>query len=1556
MLRRTRILLGFLLLTGGLLHAQIPQSISIEKTTPNHSQLACVPGQENFAGTVSLGTITAASNDIDLDTMFLCVNDTVGLVHNGDQSLVGDPNPATAAGICYGFYTCAPTISGPADLGTIASDPCIVPETAPGVDFLVILEGNNLNGDITLFNDGTFIDNFNGGNPFLVFWSPVTFDELLDNMDGTFTPEYENGGPCVHTNIDAAVPVVYLSEIQSSNITLGSGATSCSASFDLEGGLPHFDANETYNISVSLSTDPTITGSVVSAPLGHTETAEVSVPQPGIYDVTVSDGKSCPHTFQIDMSACSDPVLLDVADATTEEGTTVCIPITASNFTDIVSFQFVLEYDPTMFNAAAISIDNPNPLLGILPPAGNANPEGNFNVLWADFSSVGVTIPDGEILFEFCLDAVGVNGDVSPVNIISGPSLPIEFVVIDDMLNTFVTSVSSNGGAATIQSSAYTLNITSTDETCLGLNNGSFATTISNGIAPFDYTIFDESNNIINTTTITDADGAFTLTNLAPGTYTIQVEDQTANIISDQVIIVEGVDLDVFISVTPATCNGGEGQMVANAVVNSILINNPGPEYEFEWSTGDVGNTLTGITAGTYSVTLTNTDLMCSESSTDGLPQTAPILFAVNSITDASCSGVEDGALDIDISGGTGSIFNIELQDINGNQISTSTGTNITQAGISDGNYLVIAEDSLMCLDTSIVNIGSTISLELNVTAAQEINCFGDCNGFINVDANTVGGTSNSYTFNWIPAVNSTTTATSTAASDLCAGTYTLELEDDLGCSTSAEYVISEPDVLQAAVVDFQNETCAVGNDGTITVAVSGGVPDYTYDWGALPQSDSIVTGLSAGTYTVTILDNNNCPIELTQDIVAPTPPVINSFDDVALLCNGDTDGILEVFASAGANPINLYSWSTNNSGINLTTQDNLSAGQYIVTVEDEAGCITVDTAEVTQPDVLQIVDFILTSPLCPGLGNGVIQAQVEGGTEPYFYDWSVGIDGFGASINTGSNITAGDYSVTITDFNGCPTVDGNTTLEDPPAITATFINLVDVSCFDASGVPYDGQATAVAEYEDGTVPAQLFSFIWSPSNESTFNQLSSTAVALWQGTNTVSVSDGECTEEFTVEIGAPEELTSEITIDDVSCFGLSDGSAIAQGVGGTNPYTYLWEGTTAGATYENLAAGAYPVQITDDNGCITNAIATVQQPLTPLTGSIDLNSSSAEVSCFGETDGYATVIAQGGNVNQGDIQYVWGPGVSASITSSSAFDLAAGTYTVTIVDAEGCEFPLSFDIGSPDPITFNIPDIQPIPCPGETTTVTVDTAFGGNGTSNLSFTFSIDGGSPQTLGTNINVFPGQHIVTVTEVSDAGCESDTTFVLDGPSEIVLEYDSPIEIELGASETITPSILALTNPINPDSVYWTPADYLSFEDDPLVPTIEPLDDVEYTILAYDINGCAIESELVIEVDKNRNVYIPNIFTPDGDGINDLFQPYVGRGVSRINYFRIYDRWGEMLHERLLVEDDLSQINPAIAWDGTFKGRAMNPGVYVYLAEIEFLDGRVLLYRGDISIVK
>ena len=109
--------------------------------------------------------------------------------------------------------------------------------------------------------------------------------------------------------------------------------------------------------------------------------------------------------------------------------------------------------------------------------------------------------------------------------------------------------------------------------------------------------------------------------------------------------------------------------------------------------------------------------------------------------------------------------------------------------------------------------------------------------------------------------------------------------------------------------------------------------------------------------------------------------------------------------------------------------------------------------------------------------------------------------------------------------------------------------------------------------------------------------------------------------------------------------------------------------------------------------------------------------------------------------------------------------------------------------------------------------------------------------------------------------------------------------------------------------------------------------------------------------IIEVDKNRNIYIPNIFTPNGDGFNSIFQPIAGVGVRKMNYFRVYDRWGAMLHERLEVDgNDLSFENPAVAWDGKFKGKEVNQGVYIYLAEIEFLDGRVLLYRGDVTLVK
>lgn len=1564
MSRKTQLLIGFILLLGGLTQAQIPLSISIEKNTNGHNaQLACTPGQENYAGSASIGSSTASSNDIDLDTTFLCMNDIVNIVHNGDQMLLGDPDPSTPPGVCYGFYNCLPTISGPTDISTIGSDPCLVPNPIPGgsPEFLVFIEGNNLNGDLTLNNTGDLQTNFNGGNPFLIYLSPLTFDELLDLGGGIFTPNYESNGPCAHSNIDSAFAVVYLNEISVQNIDIGpqSDLGNCSASFDLFGGLPQFDSNETYSVSASLSSDPSVTASINTTPAGHGDEIIISVPQAGVYNVEVTDGKACPLSFTLDMSSCTQTVTLSIDDQVVLENETACFPIVVENFNDIVSFQFVISYDPNVANLApgAGALINPNPNLGIAqPPTGFLITEGVYSILWFDFMSNPTSIPDGEVLFEVCLTAVGDLGDQTPVDIVGTQALPIEFGQLnggDDIVSVIV-----DPGTLEISSPNLNLDITTTDLTCFDLDNGTVSVLASGGNSPYEFVCENLAGTFSDQVTIVDPSIPYQLNNLQPDTFLITATENAGAgplTVTDTFIIENGPELSIIISIPNFNiCFGENGDISATPAVNGTSVPSPYPSnYIIEWSNGADQFELSDVPAGVnYSVTLTDTDLMCSATSTDLLPQAPQIQFNTTT-TNATCSGVADGGLQITVSGGTGSTYSIELQDELGNPIANNTGTEIIANNLLEGDYIVIAEDENNCVNSETISVGASTSLQLSISGVPaDIECFGDCDASLAVSAQTIGGISNNYTFDWTDVnglpISSTDLTAQTEVTGLCAGIYNLSLTDDQGCSTNETYEITEPTELIASIDQSLtvNAQCNTGTGGSITVVVGGGTPTYSYDWGALGQTDSIAVNLMQGTYTVTVTDNNNCEVILTEDIIQPTPPLINSVLGSTLECNGDSDGTITADAIATDNPIALYSWSTGNSGISLTTETNLTAGTYTVTVSDTDGCTAVASGEIIEPDSLLIANFDQFPPTCPGDNNGEIAVQVTGGSGSYNYNWS---NNNMNAVNFG--LSAGDYTVTITDaINNCPEIEGSVTLEDPLSINAIIFDTVAVSCAGAVGIDCDGSATASAEYTDGTINPN-FTFNWSSGETTT------TANSLCEGLNSLIVFDGVCSDTFAFEIGAPEPLISTVDITDVSCTGFSDGSATAQGIGGTSPYTYTWVGNVISQTLTDLAAGSYEVTIEDDKGCSVTNVAFVGEPSDPLSASIDASTSSQNVSCFGEADGFVSIAATGGNVSQGNLQYIWGQGITAEINSSSAYGLNSGSFEVTVVDNQGCEFPLTFNIGSPDPITFNIPAIDDILCPGGTTTVTVDNATGGNGASNLFYTFSIDGGAPQTLGTSIEVFPGQHIITVTDISDAGCSSDTTFVIEGLTESVLTYPNPVEIELGGSLTVGPSIAAFNNPLNPDSIFWSPSEFLEFGNDPLEPTITPLDNTVYLVEALDINGCYISAELIVEVDKNRNIYIPNIFTPNGDGFNSIFQPIAGVGVKQMNYFRVYDRWGAMLHERLNVDgNDLTFENPTVAWDGKFRGNEVDQGVYVYLAEIEFLDGRVLLYRGDVTLAK
>lgn len=1531
--------------------AQVPLSI-LSKSAPEGQEgiLACPPGQQNLAGTVAIGPANAQSNDIDLDTMYLCLGDEVLILHNGDGDLSGDPNPLTAPGIGYAFYNCLPTISGP-DKATIGTDPCLV-DNPPPADLFYVATGGNLAGNILFFNDGNLINIFNGGAPALFWWAPITFDALsvipIPPSDTLFQALYENNGPCVNANVDAAFASVYLNAIDISNIAQGGGNTGCVGSFTLNGGLPEWNGSN-YTIDISLVSDPTVKGVVTSGPATHGDQVTFVAPVVGVYQITVEDGKSCGATAQVNVQVCQ-AVVFNMGSATGLPGENVCVDITVENFNGILGSQFTILYDPAVIDLTSIQNFNSN-LAGL--GIGNFNTfPGEILFAWNDFNPAGSNLPDGSVFFSLCFDIIGNLGECSPVDITDNP------LVVEVITPTGLTDVIINNGEICAADNLLDVSITTSPVACPGFSDGEFTITVSGGTTPYEVSWQAagggpvQGPGVINT-----QGGSFTASNLATGNYVVTVSDAgTAPDFIDTVFIDEGPALNVIFTQVAPLCNGGTGSITAVIVLDSVIVVNPGPQYLFQWSNSATTQTISGVTSGLYSVTVTDTISGCVATGPTFLPQTPAITITTGNITDATCTGVADGSISISASGGTPGNpvpYTFFWPGVAGG--TTQTGTTSTVTSLLDGVYTVQVTDGNGCMASTQITVEASKELTLTTLAENDISCNGICDGSISVQAGTIGGLSNSYSFAWtgipgIPPPGPVNTANTSTVDFLCAGSYNVTLTDDAGCQVSASFALTQPAPLQASLLGFTNETCTVGNDGTATLGVVGGTYPYTYSWGIAGQTDSTATGLAAGDYEVTVADANGCESLVPITISLPAPPQITTFANDTLACFDNTNGVLAVIAAPGSSPIANYAWSTGVTGAAQTSISGLSPGNYCVTITATDDCEAIACADVIAPAPLQLDSTTTVSPLCPGLGGGAASVFVSGGTGPYFYDWSLDIfDGIGISAIGGGPVTAGTYIVEVTDANNCPSLTTNIVVVDPPAIQVTFSAIDSVSCFANQGVPCDGTATATAQYSNGATG--LFNFLW-PTGEQNFNVASSTATQLCQGNQTLTVSDGTCTSTFTVFVPFPDTLNvASLTMDDVTCFGYADGSASVQAQGGTPPYTYTWSNGQMGQQASNLAPGVYSALILDSKGCQFQVTVPIDEPA-ELVAFIDQQNTQDSVTCAGDADAFVSVTAQGGNINISPIlQYNWQGGI-APITSNIATGLAAGTYSVTVSDVLGCFDELSFTISSPTPIEFELAPIEPIPCAGQTTVVTVDTAWGGNGFANFWYSFSVGNASAQPLGTPIEVFGGDQLVTVFDFE--GCSVDTLLFIPEPPPIVLVYPDMVEVELGDSIQLQPQI------VNPpfvvfDSIVWTPADYLRFEGDSLLPWVTPLQSTLYEIQAFDINGCLALASVLVEVDKNRNVYLPNVFSPNNDGINDHFFIFTGNGVARIRTFRVFDRWGELVFEALDVPASPFPA-PTNGWDGTFRGKPMDGGVYVYIAEVEFLDEQVLLYRGSVTLLR
>ena len=858
---------------------------------------------------------------------------------------------------------------------------------------------------------------------------------------------------------------------------------------------------------------------------------------------------------------------------------------------------------------------------------------------------------------------------------------------------------------------------TVTNITCYGANDGRISLSVSGGTTPYSYS-WTGTGVSTNTTS--------SISNLSPGTYTVTVVDgggigvclKTAsfNIIQPQQLVAN------ISSQTNVLCNGGNNGAATISVVGGTA------PYTYKWGGGLSGTftaTATGISAGTYTFTVTDAS-SCSTTSSVTITEPTLLTGTATPTTMVSCYEKTDGVITVSGSGGTTPYsYNI----VSGSYSSTNSGGIFS--GLAAGSYTVTITDANSCTKT----ITATITQPALLTAsavATNVTCKGFNNGSIEL---TVSGGTATKTYLWS---NSSITED---ISSLAPGNYSVTVTDANGCTATASATITEPAAVLAVVsITPTGITCNGDGDGSIALEVSGGTASYTFEWSNTDQTTEDLTNLEAGNYSVTVTDANGCTTTSSATIIEPDALVATISGSSNVSCYGLNDGSINLNITGGTASYTV-SW-TGPSTYSNTTQNisTLYFGTYSVEVTDAHSCTSTASITITQPELLT-ASAVATNVTCKGFNNGSIELTVSGGTATKTYLWS------NSSITEDiSSLAPGNYSVTVTDANGC-TATASATITEPAAVLAVVsITPTGITC---NG---DGDGSIALEVSGGTAS---YTFEWSNTDQTTEDLTN-----LEAGNYSVTVTDANgCTTTSSATIIEPDALVATISgSSNVSCYGLNDGSINLNITGGTASYTVSWTGpSTYSNTTQNISTlyfGTYSVEVTDAHSCTSTASITITQPQ-----EITLSATTTKVTCFDSNDGEINVT----NTNS-TIQ------ILNSLGQVVTPGFALGTYTVTATgDADGgmgCSKEISVTVDGPSSALSISSTITAVKCLGENSGKITITATGGY---TSSYTYAIKIGTntyTSTTGIFTDLLAGTYTASVTD--DGGCTKEQSVtVLDG---------------------------------------------------------------------------------------------------------------------------------------------------------------------------------------------
>lgn len=1183
---------------------------------------------------------------------------------------------SAATDLCEGLYTVTLTDAN----GCVAVNQVTLTQPDPiGLSLLIIDNGTcgaNCDGKITVIPSG-------GTIPFTYLWddpllqTTATADSLCA---GTYTVAVTDANGCID-NVSGTVnnPAGLTAATTGTDVSCNSVCDG-EAFVTVTGGTPPF----TY-----LWDDPA--GSTTDTVVGLCA---------GSYTVTVTDINGCDFIAPVTISE-PDPIVITFSGIVDLQCDGECIgEVTADVTGGTAPYTFQWDDALTQNTQSADSLCASVYTVTVTDANGCTASE-----------TVTISGPNGLTSSIVSSTNTSCNGDCdgSAVAEGSGGTPPFTYVW-NDPLNTandtvtglcagiYNVTVTDANGCISISSIVITepdsLNATTTadDVSCFGECDGEATAFTLGGTFPYSYQWNDPNNQT-----------SLTAVGLCPGPYEVTVTDVNGCVATAPVEIFEPTEITIDTLVVDATCGDCNGEI-------TVTPDGGVPGYTYLWGNGETTGNINGLCPGVYTVDVTdaigctvNFDIAVSN---DGGPTSATV-----ATTDASCFGVCDGEATVTPIGGTPPY---EYLWVPGGQ------TTATASGLCAGTYNVQISDSLGCIYTQLVTINEPSEIEGNAVVTQAT-C-GSCNGEILLTPS--GGDGGPFTYTWAPNVSTNDTATA-----LCPGIYTVTITDGSSCETVEAIPVSNVDgpIITASATDA---SCVGDCDGTGLVQITGGTAPYTILWDdPSAQTDTVATGLCAGTYNVTVTDANGCETTAQIEVEDPDPISLSLQLVDNTTCPGACDGSATIIVSGGSLPY-TYSWAP--SGGTAATETGLCAGTYTVTVTDANGCETQETVEVEEPDPI-VINTDTQDASCNGLCDGEAYANATGGSGGFTYTWN---DLVGTVNDTATGLCAGTYQVVVEDIAGC--LDSATVAINEPDSIDISITVEGTSC----NGDCDGSAIAIAT--GGNAP---YTYQWNDPNST----LNDTVTDLCAGIYSLVVTDSlGCTATSSAVISEPLVLTLTDSAVDISCGGTCDGFAGVLVTGGTAPYDYQWDdpNNSTNPIITDLCAGTYQVIVTDANGCADSVSITIIEP--PV---LEAPVSVVNPSCGGVCDGEAYVTPTGGTP---PYTVLWLPGLEATDTIT---DLCAGQYTVIVLDDAGCSDTTTIDLTEPPVLEAEITSVNQVLCSTGCTGEASVTPTGGT----PPFTYQWNDPSNQTDSTAVGLCVGIWSVTVTD--DIGCTANAVVAI-----------------------------------------------------------------------------------------------------------------------------------------------------------------------------------------------